>query len=251
VLSLTAHTAALLGAERDIADRLGRLDDAGSRFAFYIGDEARARAWCDVARGRTATAVGRLQGAAETVLASGRPYRALYLLHDLVRLGHAKAAVDPLTELAANGEGILISACADHARAAVAEDVDGLLAVGEMFATVGARLLEAEAFAQAAAVADRTGHRMAAATATARSRTAIAECPGVTTPALSLSGPAATLTRREQEIAALAARGMTDREIADELIVSVRTVQTHLYNAYAKLGIDGRGDLAAVISAAD
>jgi DNA-binding CsgD family transcriptional regulator len=66
----------------------------------------------------------------------------------------------------------------------------------------------------------------------------------VRTPALSSAGPRATLTRREREIAWLAARGRSDQEIADELVVSIRTVQTHLYNAYAKLGIDGRGGLA-------
>jgi DNA-binding CsgD family transcriptional regulator len=71
----------------------------------------------------------------------------------------------------------------------------------------------------------------------------------VATPALLVAGPTATLTRREREIATLAARGATDRQIADELIVSIRTVQSHLYNAYAKLGVDGRAGLVDLLGA--
>jgi DNA-binding NarL/FixJ family response regulator len=59
--------------------------------------------------------------------------------------------------------------------------------------------------------------------------------------------PGPTLTRREREIAGLATRGLTDRAIAEVLVVSIRTVETHLYNAYAKLGVTGRADLAAAL----
>lgn len=55
------------------------------------------------------------------------------------------------------------------------------------------------------------------------------------------------LTKREQEIIALAAAGRTDREIAVTLHVSIRTVEGHLYRAYAKLGINGRNDLSDIL----
>ena len=42
----------------------------------------------------------------------------------------------------------------------------------------------------------------------------------------------------------LAGRGLSDREIADELVVSIRTVQSHLASAYRKLGINSRTELA-------
>jgi DNA-binding CsgD family transcriptional regulator len=51
------------------------------------------------------------------------------------------------------------------------------------------------------------------------------------------------LTAREREIASLAARGMSDKEIADRLQLSVRTVQSHLAHVYGKLQIAGRADL--------
>ena len=48
------------------------------------------------------------------------------------------------------------------------------------------------------------------------------------------------LTAREQEILGLAAKGMRNREIADRLTISIRTVQVHLSNIFAKLGVGSR-----------
>ncbi len=57
-----------------------------------------------------------------------------------------------------------------------------------------------------------------------------------------LQGPAA-LTASELRVARLAAQGTTNRDIAQALFVSLRTVEIHLSNAYRKLGIDGRQHL--------
>jgi RNA polymerase sigma factor (sigma-70 family) len=48
------------------------------------------------------------------------------------------------------------------------------------------------------------------------------------------------LTEREVEVLKLAAKGMSNREIAEELIISVRTVQTHLTNIFNKMGVGSR-----------
>lgn len=53
-----------------------------------------------------------------------------------------------------------------------------------------------------------------------------------------------SLTRREQEVVGLLAHGLTDRDLAQELFISVRTVQTHLAHIYAKLGVHTRTELA-------
>jgi DNA-binding CsgD family transcriptional regulator len=58
------------------------------------------------------------------------------------------------------------------------------------------------------------------------------------------------LTASEHRIARLAADGMTNREIAQALFVTVRTVQIHLQHAYRKLGIEARTDLPAVLGRA-
>jgi NarL family two-component system response regulator LiaR len=48
------------------------------------------------------------------------------------------------------------------------------------------------------------------------------------------------LTERELEVLKLAARGMTNRQIANELTLSIHTVQAHLSNIFGKLGVGSR-----------
>ena len=57
------------------------------------------------------------------------------------------------------------------------------------------------------------------------------------------------LTARELDVAAAAMRGATNREIAEELCISARTVQKHLEHVYAKLGVRNRTATALVLAA--
>lgn len=59
-----------------------------------------------------------------------------------------------------------------------------------------------------------------------------------------------TLTARELEIARLVSEGNTNQEIAQELIIGRRTVDTHVSNVLAKLGVLRRAEVAALVSAA-
>lgn len=59
------------------------------------------------------------------------------------------------------------------------------------------------------------------------------------------------LSTREWEIANLVARGMTNRDIAERLVVSTRTVEGHVYRMFAKLNITDREGLAALIRGND
>ncbi|TWP52728.1 helix-turn-helix transcriptional regulator [Lentzea tibetensis] len=75
----------------------------------------------------------------------------------------------------------------------------------------------------------------------------VALCQGARTPALAaFSMP--RLTKRELEVASLAARGLTNKEIASSLVTSVRTVDNHLSSVYSKLGIGARGELVDLLS---
>jgi ATP/maltotriose-dependent transcriptional regulator MalT len=55
------------------------------------------------------------------------------------------------------------------------------------------------------------------------------------------------ISDREREVVLLAASGLSNREIAQRLVVSVRTVESHLYQASAKLGVAGREGLLEVL----
>jgi DNA-binding CsgD family transcriptional regulator len=57
----------------------------------------------------------------------------------------------------------------------------------------------------------------------------------------------AELTPQERQIVRLAARGLTNREIGDRLYLSPRTVGSHLYRSFPKLGVSSRHDLNAVV----
>jgi DNA-binding CsgD family transcriptional regulator len=56
------------------------------------------------------------------------------------------------------------------------------------------------------------------------------------------------LTAQELQIAQLAAQGLSNREIGQRLYLSHRTISTHLYRVFPKLGITSRGDLGAALA---
>jgi DNA-binding NarL/FixJ family response regulator len=58
-----------------------------------------------------------------------------------------------------------------------------------------------------------------------------------------LDDAAVTLTAREAQLVELAARGLSNAEIADRLVLSVRTVESHIYRAMNKLGVSDRREL--------
>ncbi|HEY0581920.1 MAG TPA: LuxR C-terminal-related transcriptional regulator, partial [Chloroflexota bacterium] len=72
--------------------------------------------------------------------------------------------------------------------------------------------------------------------------------PAVAAPTSQLaSGPLACLTPREREVAALLLRGHSNRQIAEVLVVTERTAETHVCRILSKLGLDSRAQLAALV----
>ncbi len=74
---------------------------------------------------------------------------------------------------------------------------------------------------------------------------ALGEGPAPAEPPSKGEGGDSALTRRETEIAALVAEGLTNRQIAERLVIAKRTVDSHLEHILAKLGFASRAQIAA------
>ena len=209
-----------------------------------------ARAWGAAAGGELSRA--RLLAAEAGALAEsrGQAAYAVRALHELCRLGDPGAAAPELANLAARVDGPFAGTAAAHAAALVAGDGAALMEVAERFAAADALLVAAEAAAAAAAAHREAGRLSSSRAADARAALWLTKCEGARPPTLLAAPAAAELTPREREIALLAAGGSSSREIAERLVLSVRTVDNHLQNAYRKLGVSRRQDLGSVLSEA-
>jgi len=94
--------------------------------------------------------------------------------------------------------------------------------------------------------AQETFERIGAVTMAQRARGEL-RATGLTTIRAGSPGPA--MTPQERQIAELAAAGLTNKEIGERLYLSHRTVSSHLYRIYPKLGIASRSALAAALAA--
>lgn len=255
VLACLAVALAQLGRVDDARATYGLVRGAPTRERFFSPDIALAEAWCHAAAGRLREAVERAGEAADLARRMGVASFEASALHSLVRLGVAVDGEAPapapaarLGELAEAAGSPLWRAMAGHAAASAAGDAAGLSAASAAFEALGHLLLAAEAEAEAAAVHVRQDDRAAAFRATGRAEALAARCEGARTPALRLHVGVPTLTAREQEVAALVAEGLTSKAIAEQLVVSPRTVESHLYRIYAKLDVADRAELAALLT---
>ncbi|MGH9038267.1 MAG: response regulator transcription factor, partial [Acidimicrobiia bacterium] len=72
-------------------------------------------------------------------------------------------------------------------------------------------------------------------------------CEGAATPSLQAIETRARLTPAERETALQAAAGRSNKAIAENLVLSVRTVETRLQRIYEKLGVSSRAQLASAL----
>ncbi|PSK63229.1 putative HTH-type transcriptional regulator [Micromonospora sp. MH33] len=204
------------------------------------------RAWVAAAEGAVSEAVALAQEAAEVAASRGQLAHEVLALHTAVCLGDGSVA-DRLADLATRVGGPRASAAAAQAAALAAHDGDALLAASAHLEQLGDLLAAADSAAQAAAAYTRHDQTSPAKAAAARAHRLAQLCDGARTPALVAAARPLPLTTREREIVTMAAHGMTNREIAARLVVSVRTVEGHLYRAAAKLGTSSRAELATLI----
>ena len=246
VLSAAATAAACRGDAAAAAAAVRDLDRLPP-FPFTAPEQDLGRAWALVAAGDLPDARRTLREAAARARASGYRVCESWLLHDVARLGEPASVADRLAELAGVCEGELVPAYAAHAEAAAAGDAAGLVSAADRFEELGALLLAAEAATEAAQALRRAGDGRAAAAQMVRAKALSGRCEGARTPGLAAPVMVSPLTPRERDIATLAASGESSKEIATRLYLSVRTVNNHLQNAYTKLGVRGRQQLAGAL----
>ena len=184
---------------------------------------------------------------AEQARSRGQVTFQLQALHDVARLGEPSRVSRWLHEASAGVEGQLAPLYVAHADALSSHDAVALDRVASGFAGLGLNLLAAEAGAEAAGHHQAAGRRTAAIAATIKADTLATQCEGARTPALD-ARRAHDLTPRELEIATMAARGLSSKEIAGRLVVSVRTVDNTLRQVYAKLAVNNRADLRLLLA---
>ncbi|WP_326555250.1 LuxR C-terminal-related transcriptional regulator [Micromonospora sp. NBC_01813] len=242
-----AHAAALRGEPAEAAAAMTDSDRAQAPgMSILYPWREQARCWVTVAEGDLPGAVDMLRQLAARLRTDGFAGHELAVLHDLVRLGRADLAVDRLAELSDLVEGPLPALILRQARGTTTGPYGELLRAANGFAELGLHLFAAEAAAMAV-------HRLRVARSSLVGQTnlllgeLLARCADVRTPALLAGQP--NLTDREHQVAQLAAAGVASRDIADQLFLSIRTVENHLQRAYGKLGVTGRTELAGALRA--
>jgi DNA-binding CsgD family transcriptional regulator len=218
---------------------------AGPQFEVFQPELGIAHAWVHAALGETTVARWHAGRAADLAHDAGMFGTEMAALHAALRFGeHANVA--RMRRLAHRLECPMASAMGEHGRAVLDHDGPRLDAVSESFAKLGAMALAADAAAHAAQEHSRVGNVVRQVNSTERARRLAAAC-GLRSPAVMALEQPLPITGREREVAILVGRGLTSREIADLLGVSVRTIDGHLYRIFPKVGVENREQLARLI----
>lgn len=245
---LLARAYAALGRTGE-AERV--LDDAnehtGRHVALHEPQRMIAKAWLTAARGGERTAADAARHAANAAHRAGQYALEAEALHHAARFGD-RSTVAPLAAVVPRLDGTVGALYLRHATAVADADARGLDAVSADFEKAGLLLSAADAAAQAVPLHDQAGERRCSAESAARALRLAELCGGAITPAIRSASRPLPLSAREREIAAMVAEGLSNREIAAGLHVSVRTVEGHIYRACIKLDVSDRDDLAAIVA---
>ncbi|MFJ3229276.1 LuxR C-terminal-related transcriptional regulator [Streptomyces sp. NPDC086783] len=227
-------------------DEARELEDEAQTYpaiGFMAGQHRLGEIWIHAAHGRLQQAREVLHDAISEAHVSGHQAAESLLLVDLARLGAPHQAAVLMREKSIWGDGSLASARSNFVVALENGDPSELERVGVECEALGAHLLAAESWLSAAGRWQKNGQPSKAGRAQERGQVVLGWCEGARTPLLSGVQITGALTKREHEIALMAASGTASKEIADELDLSVRTVNNHIQRIFAKLGISRRKDL--------
>jgi len=247
-LALLAEAEALLGHRAAAAAaRTEALSLRGNDRLTVLVDELRALAWVDAQEGRLTDAIAGLWAAADMARERGQHCFELIILHDLLRMGEAGAALRArdVSELV---DGSLGEAIGLHAQAVVSRRGSDIERAAAAFTRMDHALTASQLWAMASVSYRCEGLQARSTKAAKKSSEMAALCEGAKIRTATPADQVEPLSRRQREVALLAAQGATNAEIAGALSLSVRTVESHLYAAFAKLGVTARDELAEALA---
>ncbi|ABK02617.1 transcriptional regulator, LuxR family [Arthrobacter sp. FB24] len=238
-----AYASALQGEREQALGYLAETESGSRRKSWKVSRAegyftALARAELDGPR----TGIGELLRMAEEDRGTGNVGHELLCLSSAVRLGES-AAAPRLLESAAESQGPFAELCAQYARGIISGEADELMAAANLAAR-----LHNDRFALdiAESVLDLDQARLER--SLIRQAKHLAEtCRRRLRTPQDGNHDRLTLTARELQIAQLAAAGASNKSIAAQLHVSVRTVEGHLYQIYGKLKIEERLELPVAL----
>jgi DNA-binding CsgD family transcriptional regulator len=234
------------GSSEDAAAALAKLDNVQRRFRSLDYEQSLARAWTAAGQGAVTEAITVLLSAAERARATGLFAAEVLCLQTATQFGDRTSA-QRLYELESIVEGPRVGLAARFAIALRDDDGVELSSVSEEFEHMGDLIAAVDAAAHAAIVYRRQGRRGSALACSTRADALAEQCGGACTSALRQATAPLPLTDREREIGMLIGEGLSNRAVAARLTLSVRTVESHIYQAMSKTGATSRDELAALL----
>ncbi|UXA10409.1 LuxR C-terminal-related transcriptional regulator [Mycobacterium sp. SMC-8] len=238
-----------LAASGEIAEAAALLELLQSQhrpFRSLSKETATARAWVAAGQGAVSEAIDILLRAAQSA-AADELFAAEVECRQLATQFGDRSCGPRLSELTTIVEGPRVRVAARFAAALEAADAGELAAVSDAFEELGDRIAAVDAAAHATVVYRRAGLRGSALGCATRAEALATEGGGVRTPALLAAGSDLPVTDREREVIALLGLGLSNRDIAERLVLSVRTVEGHIYKAMTKTGVNSREELASLL----
>jgi len=207
-----------------------------------------AQAWVAASQGQVSSARELSGRAAAAARANGQWAREVLALQCSVQFGENATTVDRLDDLCVVVEGPRAATAARYARALSDRDAATLGELSHDFESMGDLLAAADAAGQASALHSGKGRRSAALSEGGRAQHLALICGGAMSPVIAAARVVLPITAREREVATLVAQGLSNREIADAMNISVRTVESHVQRACSKTGVSNRVKLAELVT---
>ena len=241
-----ATALAMRGATDEAAAVLAALDDIRRPFRMLDYERSLARAWLAAGQGALTEAITTMLAAAETAAAKGQFAAEVVCLQTAVQFGDYSCA-SRLSELESMVEGPRANLAARFATALSNSDGPELSAISEEFERLGDLVAAVDAAAHACTAFRHGDRRGSALGCSTRAEALATRCGGISTPALREVSEPLPLTAREREIVRLLGSGLTSREVAERLCLSLRTVEGHVYRAMTKTGSASRDELIRLL----